>query len=166
MAKGRKRMVNPCTCGCAKKDHWRGEGWCGQCGCTWWHPRNPKAYAAKLERERKKRIKTVGDAIREHMAVVAEGGDGTEEWREFLGLPGEGRFNGAGMIYAAALQMLNAAVETVEGLMMEVVIHTTRPADQPENPERDKAVIRGWEFLRQFGRMPEIVKIEIGEPEE
>src|SRR3990172_12032977 len=33
MAKGRKRMVNPCTCGCAKKDHWRGEGWCGQCGC-------------------------------------------------------------------------------------------------------------------------------------
>ena len=70
------------------------------------------------------------------------------------------------MIYAAALQMLNAAVETVEGLMMEVVIHTTRPADQPENPERDKAVIRGWEFLRQFGRMPEIVKIEIGEPEE
>ena len=121
---------------------------------------------AKLERERKKRIKTVGDAIREHMAVVAEGGDGTEEWREFLGLPAEGRFNGAGMIYAAALQMLNAAVETVEGLMMEVVIHTTRPADQPENPERDKAVIRGWEFLRQFGRMPEIVKIEIGEPEE
>src|SRR4030067_3460788 len=86
MAKGRKRMVNPCTCGCAKKDHWRGEGWCGQCGCTWWDPRNPKAYAAKLERERKKRIKTVGDAIREHMAVVAEGGDGTEEWREFLGL--------------------------------------------------------------------------------
>ena len=153
MVKGRVRVVDPCTFGCAKKDHWQGAGWCSKCACTWWHPKNPKAYLAKLEREKAKRIKTIGDAVRKHMAVVAEGGDGTDEWRQFLGLPAESRFNGAGLIYAAALQMLNEAVETVEGLMWQVVARTTYPHSE-SNPERDKATVRGWQFLEYFGRLP------------
>ncbi|MDP2734638.1 MAG: hypothetical protein Q8P12_00335 [bacterium] len=28
-----------CTCGHWRKDHWLRGGWCKQCGCTWWHPR-------------------------------------------------------------------------------------------------------------------------------
>lgn len=114
----------------------------------------------------KKRQKTIGDVIREHMEVVAAGGDGTSDWRKFLDLPAEDRFNGAGMIYAAALQMLNEAVETVEALMLDAVLpHFSHPIGE-ENPERDRAIIRGWETLRQFDRMPVITKIEIGEEEE
>lgn len=110
--------------------------------------------------------KTIGDVIRKHMAVVAKGNDGTSEWREFLELPAEDRFNSAGMIYAAALQMLNEAVETVEGLMLNVVIHGTYPIGSSSNPERDRAIIRGWEVLREFDLLPEIVKIEVEEEPE
>jgi len=161
MPKG--RPVDPCTCGDAKEDHWRGAGWCTKCGCTWWHPKDPAAYLAKLEKERAEKIKTIGDAIRKHMEIVArhldemrdiEAADltDTDDGKKFLELPPGKRFNTAGNIYLAALQMLNEAVETVDGLMWGVVAQTAYPKGQG-NPERDQAVIRGWELLEYFGRL-------------
>lgn len=99
------------------------------------------------------RRKTIGDVIREQMAVIAKGNGGTREWREFLELPAEDRFNSAGTLYAAALEMLNEAVTTVEDLMFQTVLHTSRPVGRTD-PRSDAAVIRAWQFLQDYGRLP------------
>jgi hypothetical protein len=28
-----------CTCGHGRKRHWNRMGFCSECGCTWWHPK-------------------------------------------------------------------------------------------------------------------------------
>ena len=41
-----------CNCGHYPKDHYRREGCCNKCGCTWYYP-NDK-YLAKKKKRRKK----------------------------------------------------------------------------------------------------------------
>lgn len=106
--------------------------------------------------KKRKRKPTIGDTIRKHMAVEDVG---TDKALKFLKLPNDGRFDTAGMYYAAALDMLNKLVDTLEGVMVSTVLKTTRPANQPPDPESDAAVIRSWKLLEKYGIRLKITKI-------
>ena len=111
------------------------------------------------------KVKTIGDAIREQMATVAqhreefqrlESSDpaGTTKGKKFLELPDKERFNGAGLIYVAALEMLNEAVETVAGLMSDTDVLRSHPIGE-NNPKRDQAIMRAWNLLQVHGYLPD-----------
>ncbi len=98
----------------------------------------------------------MGEAIRKHLLAEDVG---TEGARKFLGLPKGKRFNAAGMIYAATLEMLWEAINALAGVMEDTVLKTTRPANHPPDPESDKAVIRAQKLLKKYGFRLRITKI-------
>lgn len=109
----------------------------------------------KKPREKRRKGMTIGDAVRKHMMAEDVG---TDKALKFLKLPNDGRFDTAGMYYAAALGMLNELANTLEGMVV-TVLKTSLPANQPPDQESEKAIIRAQELLREYGFRMRITKI-------